>query len=57
MQKVSKGSKIAFAIGAIIGVILIKREPDGNLLVTNVCALMGGTSALLIWKLFKFFFV
>jgi hypothetical protein len=55
MRQTITGSRIAFVIGATIGVIIIKREPDGNLLVTSVCALMGGASALLLWKLIKYY--
>jgi hypothetical protein len=53
MRQTITGSKIAFVIGSTIGVIIIKREPDGNLLVTTVCALLGGTGVLAIWKLIK----
>lgn len=55
MRQFMTGSRIAFVIGATIGVIIIKREPDGNLLVTSVCALMGGTTALFLWKLIKYY--
>ena len=53
MRQTITSNKIAFFIGATIGVIIIKREPDGNLLVTSVCALLGGSGALAIWKLIK----
>jgi hypothetical protein len=45
--------KIAFIIGATLGVIAIKTEPDGNLLVTTMCALIGGTLSVITWKLLK----
>lgn len=51
MRSANKGKKVAFAIGAVIGFI-ITRLPyfeDGNLLVTNVIALIFGTFTLLIW--------
>jgi len=51
MRSAKKGKKVAFAIGAVIGFI-ITRLPyfeDGNLLVTNVIALIFGTFTLLIW--------
>jgi uncharacterized membrane protein len=53
MRQTITGSKIAFVIGAAIGVIIIKREPDGNLLVTSVCAFLGGIVGLFLWKLVK----
>ena len=53
MRQTITSNKIVFVIGATIGVIIIKREPDGNLLVTSVCAFLGGTCALAIWKLIK----
>jgi hypothetical protein len=53
MRQTITGSKIAFVIGATIGVIIIKREPDGNLLVTSVCAMLGGIVGLFLWKLVK----
>jgi len=52
-NRASRGSKIAFLIGAIIGVAAIKTQPDGNLLVTSVCALISGTFALGVWLLLK----
>ena len=55
MRQTITGNKIAFVIGATLGVIIIKREPDGNLLVTSVCALIGGTGVLALWKLIRLF--
>jgi len=55
MHKFLKDNKIAFGIGALVG-FAITRLPvmkDGNLLVTNICALIFGTSTLIIWSLFK----
>lgn len=53
-NRVSRGSKVTFIIGAIIGVAAIKTQPDGNLLVTSVCALISGTFALGLWLLLTY---
>ena len=53
LPKANRGNRLAFLIGAIIGVIAIKTQPDGNLLVTTVCALIAGLFALIICSLFK----
>lgn len=53
-NRVSRGSKVTFLIGAIIGVVAIKTQPDGNLLVTSVCALISGTIALGLWLLLTY---
>lgn len=52
-KNLKRSDQVAFLIGAILAVIAIKTEPDGNLLVTTVCFLIGGTSSLLAWKVLK----
>ena len=57
MHKILKDNKIAFGIGALVG-FAITRLPvmkDGNLLVTNICTLVFGTSTVIIWSLLKRF--
>lgn len=53
-NRVSRGSKVTFLIGAIIGVAAIKTQPDGNLLVTSVCAFISGTIVLGLWQLLTY---
>jgi len=52
-KNLDKSESIVFLVGAAIAVIAIKTEPDGNLLVTTACFLIGGTFALIALKLFK----
>jgi hypothetical protein len=54
-KNLKRSDQVAFLIGAILAVIAIKTEPDGNLLVTTVCFLIGGTSSLLAWKVLNKF--
>jgi hypothetical protein len=49
IAKLNRSNRFAFIIGAILGTIAIKTQPDGNLLVTTVCALMGGSITLTVW--------
>lgn len=49
-------NRIAFIIGALSGLILIKQQPDGNLLVTAVFTLITGTLTLLVWLLISWLF-
>jgi|GEM_PF-3217327 len=53
IAKLDRDSRLAFIIGAILGTIAIKTQPDGNLLVTTVCALMGGSITFIAWALLK----
>ena len=53
IAKTNRSNRLAFIIGAILGTIAIKTQPDGNLLVTTVCALMGGSLTLAAWALLK----
>jgi hypothetical protein len=53
IAKLDRDSRLAFIIGAILGTITIKTQPDGNLLVTTVCALIGGSITLIAWALLK----
>lgn len=53
LKKLGASNRVFFLIGAISGVIAIKTQPDGNLLVTSVCALMGGMALLIISLLIK----
>jgi hypothetical protein len=53
LLKLDRGNRLAFLIGAILGVLAIKTQPDGNLLVTTVCAVIAGTFSLIIWNLLK----
>jgi len=53
LPKLDRSSRLAFIIGAIIGTIAIKTQPDGNLLVTTVCALIGGSITLTACILLK----
>ena len=46
-------NRIAFSVGAIAGLVIIKQQPDGNLLVTSVFTLLTGTSALVGWLILK----
>jgi hypothetical protein len=57
MSQFKRSRKIAFVIGALIGFVLTRLPymEDGNLLVTNVCALIGGLTALLIWMVIEKF--
>lgn len=55
LLKLDRGNRLAFYIGAALGVIAIRTQPDGNLLVTTVCALIAGTFSLTIWSLLKRF--
>jgi hypothetical protein len=51
IAKLNRSNRLAFIIGAILGTIAIKTQPDGNLLVTTVCALMGGSITVSVWIL------
>jgi hypothetical protein len=51
--KLTRANKLAFIVGAILGTIAIKTQPDGNLLVTTVCALIAGSISLTAWNLLK----
>ena len=51
IAKIDQSNRFAFIVGAILGVMAIKTQPDGNLLVTTVCALMGGSITLTVWIL------
>ncbi|CAB4794689.1 unannotated protein [freshwater metagenome] len=53
IAKLNRSNRLAFIIGAILGTIAIKTQPDGNLLVTTVCALMGGSITFTVWTLLK----
>jgi hypothetical protein len=52
-KNLDKSESVVFLVGAVIAVIAIKTEPDGNLLVTTTCFLFGGTFALIAWKISK----
>ena len=52
-KNLDKSESVVFLVGAVIAVIAIKTEPDGNLLVTTTCFLFGGTFALIAWKILK----
>ena len=52
-KNLDKSESIVFLVGAVIAVIAIKTEPDGNLLITTTCFLFGGTFALIAWKILK----
>ena len=51
IAKIDQSNRFAFIVGAILGVMAIKTQPDGNLLVTTVCALMGGSITFTVWIL------
>ena len=53
MDRFAKSDQIVMLVGAFTAVLWIKQEPDGNLLVTSVCALIGGIVSLGIWRLIK----
>jgi hypothetical protein len=53
MDRFAKSDQIVMLLGAIAAVLWIKQEPDGNLLVTSVCALIGGSISLGIWRFIK----
>jgi hypothetical protein len=55
MDRFAKSDQIVMLLGAFTAVLWIKQEPDGNLLVTSVCALIGGSVSLAIWRLIKRF--
>jgi ABC-type uncharacterized transport system permease subunit len=55
MDRFAKSDQIVMLLGAFAAVLWIKQEPDGNLLVTSVCALIGGSVSLGIWRLIKGF--
>lgn len=59
MGSVKKSKKVAFVIGAAIGVIFTRLPymEDGNLLVTNACVLLFGTVALLVWLAIEVIFI
>lgn len=48
-----RGNRIAFIVGGALGSIAIRTQPDGNLLVTTVCALIAGALSLTTWGLLK----
>ena len=55
MKLFKRSNKVAFAVGALIG-LAITRMPfmeDGNLFVTNVCALLSGSVTLVLWRGFE----
>jgi hypothetical protein len=52
-KNLDKSESVVFLVGAVIAVIAIKTEPDGNLLVTTTCFLFGGTFALIAWNISK----
>jgi hypothetical protein len=53
MDRFTKSDQIVMLLGAFTAVFWIKQEPDGNLLVTSVSALIGGGISLGIWQLMK----
>jgi prophage tail gpP-like protein len=53
MDRFAKSDQIVMLLGAFAAVLWIKQEPDGNLLVTSVCALIGGNVSLGLWWLVK----
>jgi hypothetical protein len=53
MDRFAKSDQIVMLLGAFAAVLWIKQEPDGNLLVTSVCALIGGSVSLGLWWLIK----
>jgi len=53
LKNPDKSESIVFLVGAAIAVFAIKTEPDGNLLVTTACFLIGGTTSLVAWKALK----
>jgi hypothetical protein len=53
MDRFTKSDQIVMLLGAFAAVLWIKQEPDGNLLVTSMCALIGGSVSLGIWRLIK----
>jgi len=53
MDRFVKSDQIVMVLGAFAAVVWIKQEPDGNLLVTSVCALIGGSVSLVTWRLIK----
>jgi hypothetical protein len=55
MDRFTKSDQIVMLLGAFAAVLWIKQEPDGNLLVTSMCALIGGSVSLGIWRLIKRF--
>lgn len=48
-----RSNRIAFIVGAIAGIFAIKTQPDGNLLVTTVCALIAGACSLIAWVVLR----
>ena len=55
MDRFDKSDQIVMVLGAFAAVLRIKQEPDGNLLVTSICALIGGIISLGSWRLTKRF--
>jgi hypothetical protein len=53
MDRLAKSDQIVMLFGAFTAVFWIKQEPDGNLLVTSLCALVGASISLGIWRLMK----
>jgi hypothetical protein len=53
MDRFTKSDQIVMLLGAFAAVLWIKQEPDGNLLVTSMCALIGGSVSLGIWRLIR----
>jgi len=54
-KNLKRSDQVAFLIGAILALIAIKTEPDGNLLITTACFLIGGTTSLVAWKALRKF--
>ena len=49
MSKLKRSDKIAFILGAFAGMVVIKTQPDGNLLVTSVFTMGTGSIMLSLW--------
>ena len=49
VAKLQRSDKSIIFAGALVGLLLIKTQPDGNLLVTSVFTIGTGSVALGLW--------
>jgi len=52
-RRVIRNNRIAFLLGALVGVVGTRFMEDGNLLVTSLLVILTTTTSLCMWLLLK----